>query len=320
MPSVENLQHSPLTLKFKMEKTILIFDDDYLQNNALKKSLSELLPGYQFEAYSTVSEIGYALENRFFTLVILNIRMDKSGINGIEIISKIFELNPIAHILLMSPDREIYDSALATVLKTGKIIDIITKKVEASHTAKLLEPIIINYYDRLSEDISILNTSLLQNYSDAKNETDLHKKGVLFERFICLFFGFLGYRDIQKRKIDLSRNELDLSIRNETKDPFLNKFGKYILIECKNKPGYHIGKNDFIIFNTKLKNSSGLSELGIIATTGGFAKTTYLEAMRESGNSNKVLFLSNVEFIRLIQSDNKIEEFKKIIDEQHSTP
>ena len=309
MPSVENLQRSPLTLKFKMEKTILIFDDDYLQNNALKKSLSELLPGYQFEAYSTVSEIGYALENRFFTLVILNIRMDKSGINGIEIISKIFELNPIAHILLMSPDREIYDSTLATVLKTGKIIDIITKKVEASHTAKLLEPIIINYYDRLSEDISILNTSLLQNYSDAKNETDLHKKGVLFERFICLFFGFLGYRDIQKRKIDLSRNELDLSIRNETKDPFLNKFGKYILIECKNKPGYHIGKN-----------SSGLSELGIIATTDGFAKTTYLEAMRESGNSNKVLFLSNVEFIRLIQSDNKIEEFKKIIDEQHSTP
>ncbi|SHF29311.1 DNA-binding transcriptional response regulator [Pedobacter caeni] len=303
-----------------MEKTVLIFDDEHIQNNVLKKNLSDLLTGYQFEAYSTASEIDYALENRFCTLVILNIRMDKSGINGIEIINKIFELNPIAHVLLMSPDKEIYDGVLATALKTGKIIDIITKEPETSDTAKFLQPIIVKYYLRLSEDISILNTSLLQNYSDAKNETDPNKKGLLFERFICLFFGFLGYRDIQKRKIDLSRNELDLSIRNETIDPFLNKFGKYILIECKNQPGYHIGKNDFIIFNTKLKNSNGLSELGIIATTGGFAKTTYLEAMRESGNSNKVLFLSNVEFLRLIQSDNKIEEFKKIIDEQHSTP
>jgi CheY-like chemotaxis protein len=303
-----------------MEKTVLIIDDQHLQNNALKKNLTDLLPEYQFEAYSTASEISYALENRFCTLVVLNIRMDRSGINGVEIANKIFELNPIAHVLLMSPDREVYDGLLATVLKTGKIIDIITKEAETYTTAKLLEPIIINYYERLSEDISILNTSLLHYYSDAKNETDLHKKGLLFERFICLFFGFLGYRDIQKRKIDFSRNELDLSIRNETKDSFLNKFGKYILIECKNKPGYHIGKNDFIIFNTKLKNSNGQSELGIIATTGGFVKTTYLEAMRESGSSNKVLFLSNVEFLRLIQSDNKIEEFKKIIDEQHSTP
>jgi len=38
--------------------------------------------------------------------------------------------------------------------------------------------------------------------------------------------------------------------------------------------------------------------------------------MRGSGTANKVLFLSNVEFLSLIGADDKIEAFKKIIDEQ----
>jgi len=156
----------------------------------------------------------------------------------------------------------------------------------------------------------------LQHYSDVKNEKDPIKKGLQFERFISLLFGSLGYKEIRRRVIDSSRNEVDIVIRNEIKDPFLNKFGKYILLECKNRPDYTIGKNDFIIFNEKLKNSNGLAELGIIASTGGFAKTTYLEAMRGSGTANKVLFLSNVEFLSLIGADDKIEAFKKIIDEQ----
>lgn len=48
-----------------MEKTVLIIDDEHLQNNALKKNLADLLPEYQFEAYSNALEISYALENRF---------------------------------------------------------------------------------------------------------------------------------------------------------------------------------------------------------------------------------------------------------------
>jgi len=59
-----------------------------------------------------------------------------------------------------------------------------------------------------------------------------------------------------------------------------------------------------------------MKETVLIASTGGFSKTTYLEAMKGSGTANKVLFLSNVEFLSLIGADDKIEAFKKIIDEQ----
>ena len=78
----------------------------------------------------------------------------------------------------------------------------------------------------------------------------------------------------------------------------------------------HLFINDYFEGLNFIVSSNGLAELGIIASTGGFAKTAYLEAMRGSGMANKVLFLSNVEFLTMIGADDKIEAFKKIIDEQ----
>ena len=94
-------------------------------------------------------------------------------------------------------------------------------------------------------------------------------------------------------------NEVDLIIRNDIEDNFINKFGKYILVECKNKPVEKINKNDFIVFQSKLKNTNGLAELGILATTGYITKNTYVEAVRESGEARKILFLSNPEIEKL---------------------
>lgn len=299
-----------------MDKTVLIIDDESLQALSLQKSLTEKLPEYNFESYFDKEAIFNAIENRFFNLAVVDLRMDKLGIDGIQIIERIFELNPIANVIVISAYKEEYFEQLKGVLKTGKVLDVISKGEKTSETADKIEPIIDTYYKDLDSNISLYNSGLMQYYSDAKNETDTFKKGILFERFLGLLFGAMGYREIRKRVIDSSRNEVDLIVRNETKDPFLNKFGKYFLIECKNKPDYNVGKNDFIVFADKLKNSNGLSELGIIATTGGIAKTSYLQAMRDSKEGSKVLFLSNNEFLNLILSENKLEEFKKIIDDQ----
>jgi len=299
-----------------MQKTTLIIDDEILQAQSLAKSLASSLTDFSFEIYSEKDAILNAVENRFYNLAIVDIRMDKLGIDGIDICRRIFELNPIANVIIISAYKEEYFDQLKTILKTGKVLDVISKEDKPSDTAQILVPIIDSYFKKQDDDISIYNSSLLQFYSDTKNELDTFKKGILFERFISLLFGSMGFKEINKRIIDSSRNEIDLAVRNETKDPFLNKFGKYILIECKNHPDYKVGKNEFILFSDKLKNSNGLAELGIIATTGGFAKTTYLQAMRESAIPNKILFLSNVEFLNLIRSENKIEDFKKLIDEQ----
>ena len=133
---------------------------------------------------------------------------------------------------------------------------------------------------------------------------------------MSLMFQSIGFNQVLKRVKDESLNEVDLIIRNDIEDSFISKFGKYILVECKNMPITKVNKNDFIVFQNKLKNTNGLAELGIIATTGYITRNTYIEALRESGESRKILFLSNPEIEKLIKADNKLSAFKNLIDNQ----
>lgn len=299
----------------KMRETILIIDDEKVQAEALAKSLSKVFVNYIFESYSEEEAILNAIENKFYTLAIVDIRMDKFSFDGIKLVKTIFEVNPFSKVLIISAFKDEYFYALKDILLTGKVIDVLDKKPISEWLPELTE-IITKYYDNISRNPSEINNALLQFYADAKNESDTYQKGVRFEHFVSLLFQSFGYNDVKKRVIDVALNEVDLVIRNEINDNFLNKFGKYILIECKNKPTEGVSKNDFIIFSSKLKKTNGLSELGIIATTGHIKKNTYVEAMGESKDLGKIIFLSNNEFIRLIESNSKKEEFKNIIDEQ----
>lgn len=298
-----------------MEKNIIILDDDKAQADGLAKMLSRELPNYLLESYSTEEDILHAIEERFYTLAIVDIRMDKYNINGIDVVNKIFEVNPFAKVLIISAFKDEYFVKLKQILLTGKVIDVLDKK-PLSEWIPEISNVLRSYYEKVDKDPSEVNNALLQYYADAKNETDTYKKGERFEHFVSLIFQSFGYKDINKRVKDKSLNEVDLIIRNEIHDTFLDKFGKYILIECKNKPKTKVSKNDFIIFSNKLKNTNGLAELGVVATSGYIAWTTYIEAIRESSETRKIIFLSNPEFERLIKSNDKKEEFKRIIDEQ----
>jgi CheY-like chemotaxis protein len=298
-----------------MEKTVIILDDEKAQAEGLSIALGRSLPDCSFEAYFTEKEIDRAIEERFYTLAIVDIRMDKFAFNGIALVERIFELNPFSKVLIISAFKDEYFLKLKEILMTGKVIDVLEKEPLSEWTPKLSK-IVSDYFIKLDNDPSEINKALLQYYADAKNESDTYKKGERFEHFVSLLFQSFGYKEIKKRVKDKSLNEVDLIIRNETDDLFLNKFGKYILIECKNKPQSKVSKNDFIVFSSKLKNTNGLAELGIIATSGYIAWTTYYEAVRASSEARKILFLSNPEFERLINADDKREEFKRIMDKQ----
>jgi hypothetical protein len=88
-----------------------------------------------------------------------------------------------------------------------------------------------------------------------------------------------------------------------------------ILVECKNEQE-KVDKNQFIQFFEKLKNTGGMSNLGILITSQSMKDTAYKEAIRKSSEEKKVVFISNVEIGRLIKARNILEEFKVIIDEQ----
>lgn len=298
-----------------MYKSVLILDDEEQQAKNLKKALSKRMPDVFFDMASSEEEIESKITDFFYMVAIVDLRMDKHKRDGIEIIKEINERNSIAKIIAVSAYATEYAEALKKLEDGGNIYCFSSKKKLDVWVPELVESV-EGCFSQIDAKYYIGQKALLSYYNDAKNEMDTYKKGQNFEYFISVLFSNMGYDRIQMRVKDKSSNEIDLIVRNETDDSFLNKFGKYFLIECKNKPGEGVGKNDFIVFYNKLQNTSSMSELGILCTTGYISRTTFLEAMRESKSGKKVVFLSNPEIIRLITSGSIKEEFKNILDEQ----
>ena len=298
-----------------MKRSVLIIEDIETQAKALNKELGKLLPHTDFYYAYDENEIDNAIESRYFSVAIVDLRMDGFKTDGVGFIKKIIEYNPFAKVIIVSAFKAEYFSHIKDLLLTGKIIDVVEKKGFDVFT-KELASLIDNYHNETIANLSEINTALLEYYAKAKNEPDTYKKGELFEHFISMLFQSIGFNNISKRVKDKSLNEVDLIVRNEIDDSFINKFGKYILVECKNKPNEKVDKNTFIVFKEKLSATNGLAELGVLATTSYIARNTYIEAVRTSHEQRKIIFFSNVEIERLILSSSKLETFKKIIDNQ----
>lgn len=298
-----------------MKRSVLIIEDVETQAQGLVKELRKKLPNTEFDYVSTETDINDAIENRYFSLAIVDLRMDGFSTDGIGFIKKIIECNPFTKIIIVSAFKGEYLFHIKDLLTTGKIIDVVDKK-EFEIFSTELSTIIDKYHEEVLQNLSEVNSALLEYYAKAKNENNINKKGELFEHFISLLFQSIGFNNISRRVKDKSLNEVDLIIRNEIDDSFINKFGKYILVECKNKPKEKVDKNTFIVFKEKLFATNGLAELGILATTGNITRNTYIEALRTSHDYRKIIFLSNIEIEKLIRSSSKLESFKEIIDEQ----
>ena len=299
-----------------MKKSILIIDDEKDQVDNLQRYLSKNLPkDYTVFTAHEEEDMLDKIDNTYYSLAILDLRMDGYKMDGVQLAQRIVDTNPFAKIIFMSAFTQEFYTALKPIVLSGKILDTFDKG-SFSEFAEQIKLKAIEYHDSVFSSLDSIQNALIDSYAECKNEPDTYKKGVKFENFVSLLFRDMGFDKIFKRTIDQSRNEIDLVIRNDIDDGFLSKFGKYFLIECKNFPDGKVDKNIFIIFSSKLKNTTNMSEFGIIATTGSFTKTAYLEAMRQSGKEAKILFLSNVEFDKIINSDNRLEAFKSLIDEQ----
>lgn len=299
-----------------MKKSILIIDDEKAQAEGLHKFLGKNLPKdyHVFFAYEE-NDIIEKVENTYYSMVVLDLRMDSYNIDGIKIAQKIIDTNPFAKIVLMSAFKAEYLVSLKEIILSGKVIDTIDK-TEFIEFATQVQHTIEKHHDKLFSSLNSIQEALLNSYAECKNEIDTFKKGMKFESFVSLLFNNIGFNNINKRVIDESRNEVDLIVRNDINDKFLEKFGKYFLIECKNIPASAVDKNMFIVFSHKLEHTANMSEFGVIATTGNFTKTSYIEAVRESGKHKKIIFLSNIDFEEIITSDDRLEAFKKLIDKQ----
>jgi len=297
-----------------MKHTILIIDDEKSLCQSMQKSISVQFSFAHTMALFEEKTIVNAVQNSYYTIAIVDMRMDNYEIDGIMIIRTILENNPFAKIIVVSAHIKDYLPFINEFSSTGKIIAVVEKNNWDSLINDLINNCqkIIRDYD---DNMAIVASQMADMLSESKNEIDTYKKGINFERFVIFLFSQIGFVNIQQRVKDQSSGETDLIMRNELNDLFFQKFKPYILVECKNTSS-SVGKNEFIAFYDKLANTNGLSDLGILITTNVIAKTTYIEAIRKSEKPQKIVFIDINGIKRLIESDNLLETFKKIIDEQ----
>lgn len=296
-------------------KQILVIDDEKGQAEILKGLVLEKFQDADVFLASEENEIERAVTERFYNLVLLDIKLKGCRKNGIDYAKQIMEVNPFAKIIFVSGFLEDYLDELNDFLKSNRVLAFSEKKTNYDEWIKELEPLIRSYYEE-AEYKNEINKALLAYYANAKNEPDAYKKGVMFEDFVLFLFRNVGFKTISKRVKDKSLNEVDLIVRNDIDDVFLLKFGKYILVECKNKPENNVSKNDYIIFKHKLDNTNHLAELGFLITTSKMARTAYQEALRDSRDLSKVVFIDDKRIFELINAEDMKEKLKEIIDTQ----
>jgi CheY-like chemotaxis protein len=296
-------------------RKILVIDDERAQAEALKETFYEIIPGADVSSAWTKDDILEKIENSFYNLAVLDIRMDELPFDGIRLSKMIIEVNPFTKILFVSKFASEYMEDLNQLFSNGKILGFSEKK-DYEKWKPELQNITLKYFEELESEPKQVNNVLLQLYADARNEPVTYKKGVMFENFVTLLFRSIGFYEVMKRVKDKTLNEVDLVVRNDIEDPFLAKFGKYFLIECKNKPEYKINKNDFILFSTKVSHTDGLSELGFLFTSSSITRNTYLEAIRESKETKKIIFVDNRLINQLLAFPDLKDGLKKLIDNQ----
>lgn len=296
-----------------MNKSILIIDDQEMQARELCKALQKKMDDCTFSYAFEENDIMTKVITQFYSIAIVDLRMDKYDIDGFAVMDQIMTANPYAKIIVISAFLGEYMPKLSEYMSRGALLAWSEKK-DFDKWIPELTTIISDYY---SKDVNPVAVQILEDmYANAKNEPDTYKKGKMFEEFVVGLFRQMGFVHIETRVRDEAKNEIDIIVRNDIADPFFSKFGRYIFAECKNKPNEGFDKNDFIVFHKKVSSSNGDSNLGVVFTTGHIKRTVYLEALKESGKDVKILYLSSGEIVRLIHTPNMLDEFKEIIDSQ----
>lgn len=296
-----------------MNKSILIIDDDETQARELCKALQNKLQECSFSYAFEESDIMAKVITHFYSIAIVDLRMDKYEIDGFAVMDQIMMANPYAKIIVISAYLGEYMPKLSEYMSKGSLLSWSEKKDYDKWIPELTSAI-RDYY---SKDINPVAVQILEDmYAAAKNEPDGAKKGKMFEEFVVGLFRQMGFVHIGTRVKDEASNEIDIIVRNDIDDPFFGKYGRYIFVECKNKPENGFSKNDFIVFHKKVSSSNGDCNLGVVFTTGYIKRTVYFEALKESSNDVKIIYLSSGEIVRLIHTPDMLDEFKEIMDEQ----
>jgi HEAT repeat protein len=142
-------------------------------------------------------------------------------------------------------------------------------------------------------------------YAEVLRLKNSHEKGRALEALAAaLFASIAGFIEAKRNALTASE-EIDVLIRNESRDPFWSPMGQWIFIECKNWRSKRVGKDEFTLFLNKIRNRKPFCRLGFLFCTAAVARTIRLEMVANRGSGLLVVPLNDKDLRALVESDNR---------------
>lgn len=151
---------------------------------------------------------------------------------------------------------------------------------------------------------------LVDSVDTAKNADE--KGRALEELCAQLFASVLGF--VVKQRIRTETEEIDISVINGSIEPRLAREGAVVLVECKNWSG-SCGKNEFVIFQEKMRNRSQRCSLGFLVSWNGFTETVTKEMLRGSREEFLIVPIKGSDIRAAVRDDDFSDALLRSWDE-----
>lgn len=152
---------------------------------------------------------------------------------------------------------------------------------------------------------------LKKAWDQLRAEQDPHRKGALLEDFVAILFKSIpGFERTETRRRS-DEEEIDITIPNESSDPYWQRESQYFLGEVKNWSG-KVDPKELAHLRAKMIDRSGRAKLGFFIAINGFTEgfKATLDKMR-SGDL-LVVPIDSEGLERLLRSKDRNAELKKL--------
>ncbi len=143
-----------------------------------------------------------------------------------------------------------------------------------------------------------------------EEERDANEKGRLLEELMLRLFQQVHGWGCRSRRITATE-EIDIVVMNESEDSLWEKEGLVILVECKNWSA-KCGKDDFVVFERKMRNRFGRCRLGFFISWNGFTDKFTNEELRSCHEPFLVVPITGQEIKHSIASGEFPEMLKHL--------
>lgn len=290
---------------------ILIVDDDASFLATYRDILGE--EGYAVETASTRAEALRRLDEADWDIVLLDQKLRGSGgpDEGIELLTETLQRSPGARPIIVTAYAR--PDAVELAFERGAW-DYLEKAV---HFEALLRAKVRNASEASRDrwlarmDREATESAIRDLWADLRTETDPHRKGKLLEDLIVLVFRTIpGFGHVEARRRN-EIEELDVVIRNESRDPVWCKEPPYLFVECKNwsRP---VSTEDFDHFFAKLGRRYGRGKLGLFVAPAGFSAGFRGARTAHATQDTLVVLAGPAEFRELVEGADRNAILKRL--------